>query len=922
MSAPILTTKLYIPPARPDVAPRPRLVERLNEGLALGRKLTLVAAPAGFGKTTLVSAWVHSGIGSSKHDGAEAAVSTCTSPAPLGVAWLSLDAEDSEPARFLTYLVMALQTVRPNLGAGVLAALQSPPPPPLTGLLAALLNEIAAAPEPFLLVLDDYHVLDSPPVDAALTFLLDHLPSQGRLVIASREDPDLPLARLRARGQLTELRAAELRFTAAEAADFLNRVMGLGLSEENVFALEARTEGWVAGLQLAALSMRGRQDAAAFIASFSGSHRFVLDYLVEEVLQRQPDRVRRFLLHTAILDRLCGPLCDAVAGQEDGGAMLEALERGNLFVAPLDDQRRWYRYHHLFAEALRARLMAEQPAEVPALHRRASVWCEQHGLPSGAIRHALAAGDFERAAGLIELAWPVMDQSSQSATWLDWATALPDALVRKRPVLSVGYAWALLDSGDLDAGETRLREVEQWLAMTGNPAMPAPGMIVVDEAQFRSLPATIASARAYLSQAFGDVPGTVTYASRVLDLLPEEEHLKREQATALLGLAHWANGDLEAAQQTLGGFMTNMRKAGRIPDATAMAFVLAAIKVSLGRLHEAARIYDYSLQLAETLEDPLPAGTSDLHRGLGALYLEWNDPETAARHVRVGEKLGAQAALPGWPHRLCVTQARLKEVQDDLDGALVLLDEAERCYARTPLLDARPIGALKARIWVRQGRMSEALDWVRKRSLSVGDDFSYPQEFEYLTLARVLIARYQSDRAERFIAQALEVLARLLHAAEKGQRTGGVIEILALQALAHQAQDRLPQALAALERALTLAEPEAYVRVFVDEGPLMAALLREAVKQGVALDYAGALYAAFPKTEGGSSAAQPLIEPLSERELEVLRLLRTELSGPEIARELVVSLNTLRTHTKNIYSKLGVNSRRSAVLRAGELGLL
>ncbi len=425
MSLPLLATKLYLPPPRPRVVRRSRLLERLNAGLH--RKLTLISAPAGFGKTTLVSEWV----------------AGCGRP----VAWLSLEEGDSDPTRFLTYLVAALQTIAPTVGTGLMGALQSPQPSPAESMLTALLNEITTMPDAFMLVLDDYHLIDARAVDAALSFLLEHLPPQMHLVITTREDPQMPLARLRVQGQLTELRAADLRFTASEAAAFLTEVMCLGLSAADIATLEERTEGWIAGLQLAALSMQGRQDIPGFIRAFAGDNRYIVDYLVEEVLERQPEGVRSFLLQTAILDRLHGSLCDAITGQVDGKVRLEVLERGNFFVVPLDDRRQWYRYHHLFAEVLSAHLRTEQPEQIASLHRRASVWYEQHGSPVDAIRHALAAADFDRAADLIELAWPAMDRSLQSATWRGWVKALPDELVRARPVLCVGYAWALLDGG-------------------------------------------------------------------------------------------------------------------------------------------------------------------------------------------------------------------------------------------------------------------------------------------------------------------------------------------------------------------------------------------------------------------------------------------------------------------------------------------
>ncbi len=920
MLTPILATKLYIPPPRPQVVSRPRLTGRLNEGLypnqGVGRKLTLISASAGFGKTTLVSEWV----------------AGCGQP----VAWLSLDEEDSNLARFLAYLIASLQTIAVKIGAGMLGAVQSPQPPPTELLLTTLLNEIAAIPDHFVLVLDDYHVVDSKPVDEALTFLLEHLPPQMHLVIATREDPQLPLARWRARGQLTEMRAADLRFTPAEAAGFLNQVMGLNLSAEDIAALETRTEGWIAGLQLAALalqgaiSMQGQQETASFIKTFTGSHRFVLDYLVEEVLQRQPEHVRSFLLQTAILERLSGPLCDAVrfgtAGsyhrQEGSQGILDALERGNLFIVPLDNQRRWYRYHHLFAEVLRARLLDEQPNQAPVLHRRASEWYEQNGLPADAIRHALAAEDFERAAGLIEQAYPAMDTSFQFAAWLGWVRKLPEEVVRARPVLSVDYAWALTDNGEFEASESRLRDAEQRLDTGGQPESPAGGVVVVDEAQFRTLPARIALARAYHAQAQGDFAGTVKYAELALELSPEEDHFNRGGAVASLSMAYWARGELEAARRAMADWVNSCQKAGNIIFVIASSAYLAEIIVARGQLREAERIYQQSLQLAAAQDPPILHVTAHLYLGLGLLYHEQGDRESAAQHLLTSRELGEQTALVDWPCRWRLAEAQLKESGGDLEAALDLLEEAKRLYVRNPVPDLRPIEALKARVWVRQGRLADALSWVRERDLSAEDDLSYLREFEHITLARVLIARYQNDRVETSIREAMGLLERLRHAAEESGRTGSVIEILVLQALAQEAQGKIPLALASLERALTLAGPEGYIRIFVDEGLPMATLLREAAKRGTAPNYVRQLQAASGKAESRTPVAQPLIEPLTGRELDVLRLFRTELNGPEIAGELVVSLSTLRTHTRNIFNKLGVNNRRAAVRRAEELDLL
>jgi LuxR family maltose regulon positive regulatory protein len=903
MPTPILATKLYIPRLRPNVVSRPRLLELLNVGLH--RKLTLIAAPAGFGKTTLVSEWV---------EGIE-----------RPTAWLSLDKGDNDPTRFLTYLVAALQTIAANIGERVLGALQSPQPPPPEAMLTALLNEITTLPDHFVLVLDDYHVLDAKPVDQALNYLVEHLPPQMHLIIATREDPQLPLARLRARSHLTELRAADLRFTASEASEFLSRVMGLSLSAADIAALEDRTEGWIAGLQLAALSLQGHQDVPGFIRAFAGDHRYILDYLVEEVLQRQPEPVRSFLLQTAILDRLHGSLCDAVTGQEEGNARLEALERGNFFVVPLDDKRHWYRYHHLFAEVLSAQLLAEQPDQVAPLHRRASAWYEQHGSVADAIRHALAAADFERAADLVELAWPGMRRSRQEATLLGWLKALPDELLRCRPVLGVAYAHVLLASGEREGVEERLRGAERWLdttaEMRGRPDAPAAAMVVVDEEEFRRLPGTIAIARAGLALARGDVPGTVTYARRALDLAPEDDHLTRGGAAGFLGLAAWTSGDLEAAHRSYADGMASLQKAGNISDAINGAIALAAIRMAQGRLREAMRTYERGLQLATEQGEPVLRGTADMYVGRSELHRESDDLHAATQHLLRSKELGEHTGFPQNRYRWRVAMARIREAQGDLDGALDLLDEAERLYMSDFSPNVRPIAALVTRVWVAQGRLGEALDWARERGLSVSDEPSYLREFEHITLARVLLARSTSNRADHSMLEAMGLLERLLQAAEEGKRTGSVIEILVLQALAHQTQGDIPAALMPLQQALTLAEPEGYVRMFVDEGPPMAVLLEEAAKHGIAPHYVRHLLTALGSTSDRTPVKQGLIEPLSERELEVLRLLGTGLNGPEIARELVVSLNTMRTHTKNIYSKLGVNNRRAAVRRAEELDL-
>ena len=516
MFTPILATKLYIPRPRPKVVQRPRLIERLNEGHPAGRKLTLISAPAGYGKTTLLSEW----IPQSKR---------C-------VTWVSLDEGDNDPLRFWTCVIAALQMLDAKIGANALTLMQTPVLPPIEAILTVLLNEIAAFPDDFALVLDDYHAIDAKPIDTALTFLLDHLPPQMHLIITTREDPNLPLARLRARNQLTELRAADLRFTPAEAADFLNRTMGLNLSTDDIAALETRTEGWIAGLQLAALSMRGREDVHEFIKAFAGDNQYIVDYLAEEVLQRQPDHVRNFLLQTSILDWLNGPLCDAVTSQKDGKTLLEALERDNLFVSPQDDKHHWFRYHRLFADVLRVHLMEEQPDQIPTLHQRASEWYEQNGLKAEAFHHAIAARDFNRAARVAESSWQRMNESFQSAAWLGWVKQLPEELIRSRPVLCTQIAWAFMDASEVEASESRLRDAERCLEG------PSAEMVIMNEAQFRTLPARIAFARAYNAQTQRDFLSTVKYAELAFKLIPEENHFLRAQTAAILGGTYWANG--------------------------------------------------------------------------------------------------------------------------------------------------------------------------------------------------------------------------------------------------------------------------------------------------------------------------------------------------------------------------------------------
>lgn len=899
MSAPILATKLYAPPPRPRLVFRPRLIDQLNEGLRSSRKLTLISAPAGFGKTTLVSEWI----------------TVCGRP----TAWLSLDEGDNEPTQFLTYLVVALQTIVPNIGAEVLGALQSPQPPPIKLILTALINEITNVPnnlstgsgQGFILVLDDYHIIDSKPVDNALTFLLEHLPSKMHLVISTREDPHLPLSRLRVRGQLTELRAADLRFTPSEASEFLNQVMGLHLSAEDVAALEKRTEGWVAGLQLAALSMQGKVDASEFIRSFSGANQFVLDYLLEEVLQRQPQHVQGFLLRTSILNRLNSSLCDALNESTSAQETLEQLERGNLFVISLDDERSWYRYHHLFRDLLRQRLSQKhRKEEIASMHIRASEWFEQNGEIGEAFQHAMSAADFNRAAGLAETAWLAMDESFQTGTWLGWVNQLPLSVRRVRPVLLTQVGWSYMDAGNVMLSESSLRDAEASLKR------PLAEMVIVEKEQFRTLPARIAFARAYNAQTQNRFDDVVRYVETALDIIPHEDQYMQAQASSILSTTYWASGELDKSFELMSNWVNAAQQAGNIAFAVAASFGKADILIAQGRLRDAMQVYQTALSLAA--EHGAEQHTAHHHLGLGLLHHEMGEDEPAAQHLQKAFELGRQTTIVDWRYRKSLAQAHLKESEGDLRSALELLNDAQRFYVRTPIPNLRPVEAMQARIHIKQNHLNKAQAWAHQSGLSLQDTPIFLNEFGHLTLARIVLAENQNDQHFQTMLQMLE---SLLKQAESQNRLRSRIDILITQALAFSAKDSA-KALAALEQALTLAEPEGYLRLFVDEGKPMAELLSK-FKSSRLQQYANRILAALtPSIHPSSFSIQPLIDPLSDRELEVLRLIAQGLSNQEITQKLVVALSTVKGHNLRIFAKLQAKSRTEAVARARELGLL
>ncbi len=788
MPATILATKLYIPPPTPTLVPRTRLLERLAAGTR--RKLTLVSAPAGFGKTTLVSSWIAGAPMSERR-----------------VAWLSLDSGDNDPARFITYLVAALRTIAPDAGGDVLALLQAAQQAAPQAVLAALLNDFAAIPDDFVLVLDDLHVIDAQPVEDALAFLLDYLPPRMHLVITSREDPTLPLARLRVRGDLTEIRAADLRFTDAEAAAFLTTAMGLALTADDVAALEARTEGWIAGLQLAAISLQGHpDDAPAFIESFTGSHRFVMDYLVEEVLTQQSEAVQAFLLRTSVLDRLCAPLCDAVVGEPatPGQATLEALERANLFLAPLDNERRWYRYHHLFGELLRQRLRMQAAAGsgetvVAELHQRASQWYETNGLALDAFHHATAANDIERADRLLAGKGMPLHFRGAVAPVLAWLASLPPEVLDTRPRLWVMYASALSMAGRLGEVEAKLQGAEAALR---DPVLDADG---------RNLIGHIAAIRAFLAATQHDAETIIAQSQIALEYLHPDNLPVRTATAWKLGIAYHLRGERAAA-------VTAYEEAIAAAERTGNLIVNVSARAGLGRvqelnLHLPAAEATYRAILDRVGGTFQPAA-GEAHLGLARIQYERNDLVAARRHAEQSLRVAEQMQNADNPVACRVFLAALALAEGDADAAAALVAQADAEMRRHHVLhQARFVANVSVRALLAQGNVTAAAEVAARHDLP-------------LCVARVRLAEGDTPAA-------LAVLAGAVETAEERQWAEERLRGLALQAVALHADGQGDAALDVLERALGLAAPAGCVRLFVDEGAPMAALLAAAERRGV-----------------------------------------------------------------------------------------
>ena len=908
---PLVETKLFLPRARGEVVPRPRLTALVDRGRTA--RLTLVSAPAGFGKTTLLANEL-----------------ARTDTGSRAVAWLSLEEGDSQPKRFWTYLVAAIQRSLPEVGGSALTLLDAGAPA-LDSVLATLINELSTASTELDVVLDDYHLVDSPELQTGVEYLLAHLPPQVHLVICTRVDPALPLARLRGRGDLVEIRAADLRFTLPEVAAYLNGIAALGLTVGDIAALEVRTEGWIAALQLAALSLRGRADPAGFIATFAGDDRYIVDYLVEEVLGRQPPQVRDFLLQTSILDRLSGPLCEAVTGNSASQDMLEHLDRANLFLVALDDTRHWYRYHHLFAQVLQTHLLDGRRDEVADLHRRASRWYDEAGEPAAAVVHAVASGDIDRAAELAELAIRALQRNRQEATIAAWVTVIPDDVVQARPILALGFIAALMSSGQFAGVEARLRSLEHQLPAPGPDGRlrePPPGTVVLDPAEWDRLPGAVQLYRSALSLLDGDLASTINHAELAIARAPDDDHLTRAGAAATAGLAQWAGGDLERAHRAYATSVDGLRLAGHISDVLGCSITLADIRITQGRLTDAVRHYQDALRLADDDPAPVTRGTADMHVGLSQVACERNDLTTAAHHLALSRELGDAAGLPQNPYRWRVAQARLRSARGDLPGAVQLLDQAEQVYFGDFAPNVRPVAALRARVQLAHGDLAPATTWAHGYDLDP-DELTYLHEFEHVTVAMVLLAQHRAGHAAAG-PEATRLLERLLAAADAGGRNGTVIEVLVQLALASTADDDRPRARNLLRRALVLAEREGHIRVFLDAGAVLTPVLDSLEPDSPGARHARAVLAAREKgppmpavTSGPPTAPRPpLVDALSERELDVLRLLGSELGGPDIARALSVSVSTVRTHTRHIYAKLGVTNRREAVREAARLGLL
>ncbi|HEX6313404.1 MAG TPA: LuxR C-terminal-related transcriptional regulator [Gemmatimonadaceae bacterium] len=899
----LLSTKIAIPRIRPDRLTRSRLIETLDQ--ALDRELILVCSPAGFGKTTLLADWA--------------------AAANVPVAWLSLDPDDDDPARFWRYVIAALDRVCVGLEDRLLPLPTGPGAD--HGVVTALINQIEGQAGDIVLVLDDYHVVKSPLIHDGVALLVSRIPRRLHVVIATRSDPPLPLARFRVQGRLAELRDTDLRFTSAESDGLLRQVWQLDLSPEVVAVLEAKTEGWAVGLQLAALSLRERSDPDALLDAFTGTHRYVLDYLTDEVLERQPERVRAFLLHNSVLDRMTAPLCNAVTGDADGQEMLEWIERINLFVVPLDEHRRWYRFHHLFAEALRAHLQRVAAEQVAELHRRAAQWCEHNGLIDEAIRHAIGAQDPAWAARLVEEHLNETLQRGETALLGKWMALLPDDAVRSQPGLLLARGMQCLHGGHLQAVEECLDYADR--AFGGEAGrqvlhLPTDGGLVAD------VRAAVALQRADLAVMRGDVGAVFSLAGAALELTSADERGPRLWARLLRASAHWMDGRLADAESA---FMEVLAEARTAPEAYPMmatCFPLGRVRHSRGNLAAALRTYQDGLRFAtENRTVPNQYHAAESHLGMAHVFYERDDLDRAREHVTAGLEFGRQVVDVTTPLHGLVTLAWIHQAHGEHEPALAAMDEACRLRSSPDVIAMwNPAPSERARLMVVQGRIDEATRWIEARGLGPDDALSYPTERDYLVLARVLVAQGAQE-------QALHLLDKLHRLADPQGRVHSLIQIRTLRALTMQAAGQHSDATAELAEALALARPLGFIRTFADEGAPMAALLRRLLNTQLRSSTGPTatqlrhqvtrIQRAMKVSTGAQQPAVPvagLVDELTRRELEVLQLIAAGRHNREIAQDLFVTIDTVKKHASHILAKLDATSRTHAAARARELGLI
>lgn len=922
----LLSTKLFIPLLRPELVNRPHLIEQLNGGLH--RKLTLVSAPAGFGKSTLLTEWVNS----QRSD-----TSKATHEADK-IAWISLDESDNDPVRFLAYIITALnrmEGLNMSIGTGALSMLQTPQSPPSESILTALINDLATVSVKVILVLDDYHVIEASSVNDMVSFLLEHLPQQMHLVIATREDPQLPLPRLRARGQLAEIRATDLRFDASEAADFLNTVMKLNLSSDDVAALENRTEGWIAGLHLAAISMQGHNDPSRLIESFTGSHRLVLDYLIEEVLEQQPERVQAFLLQTSILNQFCGDLCDVLTGETDGQETLAYLDKANLFVIPLDEDRHWYRYHHLFADLLRQRMQHTYPERLADLHRRASDWYSRNEATHEATEHALICEDFQRAAQLINNQIDALWERGEHVVLRRWIERFPESVLLSEPQLAILHAYYLQMVGNHEAGEYFFQTMENHLASQSTSDHTdldshAPGQTHITGAETLKLEARIHTLRALIASFNGKITEMIHHANKALEHLPEHATTWRSLAAFALGDAYSFMGNMTDSYRVRAEALRACEAAGNVYYTIVANLKLVATLREQGELPRATDICRQQVEMAGDYGLLETVAVGCLRAVWGEMLAELNQLDEALHQTMLGSKIadhGANIMMLGFSYfgliRVLFSSGDLESGQEIINRVTWLDHETT-----LPAWITTHTAVWQARIWLANNHVDAASDWARSQGMdailvdSSLDSIDFFSLYLYVIFARILIA-------ERRFETAIELLQRLETTARGGQRTACVIEILMLQAVAYQSSGDSENAMQVLDQTLALAKPGGFTRIFIDEGPQMAQLLYEALSRYIAPEYVRRLLAAFPDDEKAQqmevktqSDTFDWVEPLSERELQVLHLVAEGLTNPDIADRLFLSPHTIKVHTRNIYEKLGVHNRTQAVIRARGLGIL